>query len=317
MSYVAGMRDAMDLVLRAMAAQAPAPTVQADATAHSWALELIGIGAGYSKATGKDVRIAVLDTGIDLDHPDFAALVGTRLETASFIPNQSVQDGHGHGTHCAGIIAASPPGKSARRYSVAPDAYLLIGKVLADDGFGHDDQILEAIDWATDAGARIISMSLGSARGVNEPFSDPYETVAANLLAMNPGVLLVAAAGNESQRPSYTRPVGNPAACPSILAVSALDQGRGVYERACRGMDSVGAVDMAAPGVSVYSAWTGKGFRTISGTSMATPHVAGVAALCLELDKNLTARQLWNKLKAHCVQVGTSEDFGAGLVQAP
>lgn len=211
------------------------------------------------------------------------------------------------------------PGTSAgrRRYGVAPDVELFVGKVLGDNGRGRDDWILDGIDWAADAGARVISMSLGAPRRVGGRFTNTYETVAENLLESSPGTLFVAAAGNESNRPWSTAPVGNPAACPSVMAVAALDYRKQVGFFSCRQMDDLGEVDLSAPGVSVYSAWTGGGYRSISGTSMATPHVAGIAALYLERAPDLSARELWDRLLASVVPLGDRRDFGQGLAQVP
>ena len=205
-AYASGIRDAAEMVLRAFRPSLPSSGLAAIAgsAAHSWCLNLIGIDEKYSRATGRGVRVAVLDTGIDLQHPDFQGRFIGGDGTVSFVPGETVQDGNGHGTHCAGVIGGAARPNGGRRYGVAPDAELLIGKVLSDAGRGHDDQIIEGIDWAADAGAQVISMSLGSPRSVEDPYSDPYEVVAANYLAMVPGTLIVAAAGNESARPSFT-----------------------------------------------------------------------------------------------------------------
>lgn len=284
---------------------------------HSWCLDLIGVGPTYSQLTGQGVRIAVLDTGIDLTHPDFSGRFVGGNDTASFVAGETVQDGHGHGTHCAGVVAASAQSSGGRRYSVAPSAELVIGKVLSDAGRGMDDRIVDGIDWAFDAGAQVISMSLGSIRRHGAPHLDLYETVAKTLLEQSPGVLIFAAAGNESQRPTYTMPVGNPAACASIFAIAAIDHQRRIADFSNCMMDTIGAVDFSAPGKAVYSAWTGGGFKTISGTSMATPHVAGIAALILQQNPALSASQVLGLMRQHCTPLGSASDFGAGLVRAP
>jgi subtilisin family serine protease len=315
-AYATGLRDAADLFVQLLSASSASGSDQAVASTPkiSWALRILGLDENYARASGSGIRVAVLDTGVDLQHPDLADRIAA---SASFIPGESVQDGHGHGTHCSGVVGARRDPVGGRRYSVAPDVELLVGKVLANDGRGYDDQILEGIDWAADAGARVISMSLGSPRNPGEPFNQAYEIVAATRLAEADGVLVVAAAGNESERPYYRQPVGNPAACPSILAVAAIDRRRRIGSFSCAQLDSIGRVDLSGPGVGVYSAWTGGGYRTISGTSMATPHAAGVCALLLELEKKLTPRQLWSRLVATCRPLGDASDFGAGLIQAP
>lgn len=327
LAYLLGVRDAADLAARFLQQGGHAPSVVAGAAAfnghalvdasHSWCLSLIGLNQNYSKATGAGVKVAVLDTGIDLNHPDFAGRFQEGNTAVSFVPGESVQDGNGHGTHCAGVVAGpANGGLGKRRYGVAPDAELIIGKVLNDEGTGSDDQILDAIDWAAhDMGATIISMSLGSDRGVGFPFSPEYEQIAEVLLEK--GVLIFAAAGNESQRPFFTRPVGNPAACPSVWSVAAVDRKKQIASFSCRRMDNIGDIDVSGPGVAVYSSWTGGGYKTISGTSMATPHAAGTAALFSELNSDLSAKQLRNLIFGACLPLGSGNDFGRGLIQVP
>jgi subtilisin len=158
-----------------------------------------------------------------------------------------------------------------------------------------------------------VSMSLGAARRPGAPYAVAYQRAAENY----PGILFVAAAGNESNRPDYTAAVGNPAACPAFLAVAAVDSARRVAWFSCAQKDDIGVLDLSAPGVSVHSAWKNGGFRAISGTSMATPHVAGLAALHAEARQHATARQLWDELLRTAVPLGDATDFGKGLAQAP
>ncbi len=134
---------------------AATPTGAGDVPARSnRALEQIGLDPAQPSVTGQHIKVAVIDTGLDLTHPDFAVLPGN---TQSFVPEEpDVQDQNGHGTHCAGVIAGRAAPASGFRYSVAPDAELLIAKVLNKYGRGYDDQILDAIDWAADQGAHIL-----------------------------------------------------------------------------------------------------------------------------------------------------------------
>jgi subtilisin family serine protease len=294
----------------AASAQAPA----AEGT-FSWCLRLIGMSPGYQVATGKGVTVAVLDTGIDLTHPDFAGRVEEGRNAKSFVPGQKVQDGHGHGTHCAGVVAGPVSSRGGMRYGVAPEASLVIGKVLSNRGSGSDDKILAGMDWARDQGAQVISMSLGSPRKIGEPYSVAYEQVASTLLA--DGILVVAAAGNESGRPDYRNPVENPAAAPSIMAVAAVDKDCKVGWFSCAQLDDIGTLDISAPGVDVYSSYMGGGFKLESGTSMAAPHVAGVAALYCQHVPSLRGRALWNTLTSTALKIGDPSDYGAGLVQVP
>ncbi|WP_216320821.1 S8 family serine peptidase [Deinococcus aestuarii] len=287
----------------------PGPREQATETA------LIQIGVREGGPTGAGVKVAVIDTGVDLAHPDLTVLPGNAV---SFVPEEpTADDGHGHGTHCAGVVAGRASPGVGVRYGVAPDVTLLVAKALNRQGRGADDGIIDAVAWAEDQGADVISLSLGSPRAAGEPADETFEVVAARLLER--GVLLVAAVGNESDRPRHVAPVGHPAACPSVLGVAAVDGRDRVAGFSCGDVDGIGAVDLAAPGVGILSAWRGQGYRRVSGTSMATPHVAGVAALHAQGDPGLTGRALWDRLvrTARPVPTLSREDGGAGVVQAP
>ena len=260
---------------------------------------------------GAGIRIAVLDTGIDLGHPDFAGRV---IASQSFIAGQPVQDGHSHGTHCAGTAAGpkSPPG-TQRRYGVAHGARLIVGKVLSDQGSGSSGGILAGIQWAIQQGAHVISMSLGSAVAVGQTYFTYYEQAAT--AALNAGSLIVAAAGN-----SGWAPVGAPANSPSVLAVAALDQALQRAPFSCVGLNGNGGeVNIAAPGVATYSTVpVAKGsYGVKSGTSMATPHVAGVAAT-LARKTGLRGRALWQELERTAIALPLSaQEVGAGLAVVP
>jgi subtilisin len=320
-AYLLGVRAAADAALRALGATEATPGI--NPTTHIGAARPSGlawhlreVNVTKKTPTGRGIKVAVLDTGIDLQHPDFRGVFQEGVNAMSFVPNQSVQDGHGHGTHCAGLVAGPAKPKRGPRYGVAPGVELYIGKVLSNGGSGTDDQIIDGIDWAADRGVRIISMSLGSGRFDGEPYAEAYERVARNLLNADPGVLIIAAAGNESFRPFETQPVGNPAACPSMMAVAAVDAQRRIARFSSRS-DSIAQVDVAAPGDSIYSSWSGGGYRLESGTSMATPIAAGIAAIHLQQSPAAMARKLWQTLIDSCVTLGAPVDFGAGIVQAP
>jgi subtilisin len=268
-----------------------------------------------SKLNGKGINIAVLDTGLNLSHPDFA---GIKVTSKSFIRNQTVEDKNGHGTHCSGIAVGALDKKSLLRYGVASHANLFIGKVLSNAGSGSDSGILAAIEWALQNKCQVISMSLGSEVGVGETYSPAYERVAKT--ALRNKCLIVAAAGNESERPyGLIKPVGHPANCPSIMAVAAIDNKFEVAPFSCGGLnDDGGQIDIAAPGVNILSSWKGKKYSTISGTSMATPFVAGTAALLWQAFPQSLASDIWMLLTQHALRLDLkSTDVGSGLVQAP
>jgi subtilisin len=321
-AYARGHRDMAERILMLVLSHLSDSRRQLGSPGRSWCLDMIGLGASMDQLTGQGTKVAVLDTGIALDHPDVRGRLGLvegepndRGATAvSFVEGESVQDGNGHGSHCAGVVGGPRSPQAGPRYGVAPDVSLLVGKVLSNDGSGWDDDIIDAIVWAADRGARIVSLSLGSERAAGQEFSAAYEQVAARLLQEEPGVLLVAAAGNESDRPHRIAPVGNPAACPSILSVAAVDRHAQIAAFSCGQRDSVGDVNLSAPGVDVRSSVPG-GYESFSGTSMATPHVAGIAALALQLNPNLSATQLWRHLEGRARQTQPTSDFGAGIAQ--
>ncbi|WP_107358180.1 S8 family peptidase [Streptomyces agglomeratus] len=279
----------------------------------TWGLQ--AILATETTLTGRGVGVAILDTGIDEAHPDLA----DRLrQSVSFVPGQAVDDGHGHGTHCAGTACGPRNPATGPRYGVACEADIYVAKVLSNQGRGSDGQILDGINWAmSQSGVRVISMSLGGAVALGAGYSRIYERAARRCLMR--GKVIIAAAGNESQRPLNLQPVGMPANCPSVLAVGAIAPDYTIAPFSCAGLNPQGGgVDLAGPGVDVLSTWRNGGYRRLSGTSMATPHVAGIAALLWEQNPMATPAQIVTQLRA-----GTRDlrlpvsDAGRGLVQAP
>jgi subtilisin family serine protease len=281
-----------------------------DESATTWGLAATRVLE--SRLTGRGVRVAVLDTGFDPTHPDFA---GRTVYRSSFIKETPIaDDGHGHGTHCAGTAAGAARPDDSPRYGVAPAAEIFIGKVMADSGRGHESHVLAGIEWAVANGCRVVSMSLGFA----VPMRQSWEL--AGRRALDANTLLVAAAGNESQRPDVVSPVGCPANCPSIMAVGAVDSSMRVAVFSTRGTGADGgAIDIVAPGVDVYSsAPLPARYKRMSGTSMACPHVAGIAALYAEAYPQKTAREIWQLLVGNARKLDLdAADGGAGLVQAP
>ncbi len=285
-----------------------------DETARTWGLA--SIGAIESSKTGRGVRVAVLDTGLDLNHPDFS---GRSVVSQSFVDGETAQDGNDHGTHCIGTALGPAQPPSLPRYGIASGAEIYVGKVMGNNGRGADGNILAGINWAITNRCRVISMSLGWRAQRGEPHSEVYETVAQRALAQN--TIIIAAAGNESERDKdVINPVGHPASCPSIMAVGAVDSAMRIAPFSTRGMEpNGGGVDLVAPGVKVYSAAPmPAAHQKMSGTSMACPHVAGIAALYVEANPNATAREIWQLMLNNAKRLELDPaDMGAGLVQAP
>ncbi|MFJ7072181.1 S8 family peptidase [Streptomyces sp. NPDC098781] len=232
--------------------------------------------AGY---TGKGVKVAVLDTGVDETHPD---LQGVEIAQKNFSTAPDSKDRAGHGTHVASIIAGKGTKSGGRYTGVAPGVQLLDGKVLDDNSLGSDSEIISGMQWAVDQGAKIVSMSLGS---LDTAGVDAKEAAVARLSGK---ALFVVAAGNSGDQP---RTIWSPGSAPAALTVGAVDKQDGIAEFSSRGpnVDGVSKPDITAPGVDITAALTTQGaeppsddYVSMSGTSMATPHVAGAAALVLQ-----------------------------------
>jgi subtilisin family serine protease len=320
-NYLRGYRDALihltdsllgsGISVEAIGLQ-PTAFVETDFT---WGLQ--ATRAQLSSFTGKGIQVAVLDTGFDLNHPDF---LNRPKVTSSFVPNQLVQDTHGHGTHCMGTACGPKTPALKPRYGIAYEASMFIGKVLSNEGSGTDGWILAGINWAVANRCPVVSMSLGRKANPGDAFPVAYEQAAQ--AGLTRGTLIVMAAGNESDRShGVISPVGHPASCPSIMAVGAIDSAFRIANFSNRSINPNGGdVDIAGPGVAVRSSWPmPQRYNTISGTSMATPHVAGIAALYAQSSVSLRGLALWKKLvdtARNIVTIPVADD-GAGLAQAP
>jgi subtilisin family serine protease len=299
--------------IRTIEAEGGAPEVPGRHLA-TWGLHSTRVDT--STYSGAGVRICVLDSGIELDHPDIRVTLARSFTTIA-----DVRDRIGHGTHCAGTIAGARVPSRGERYGIACDARLFVGKVFdtAEDLDGSADaRLIRGIEWAVEQRCDIVSMSFGVAPDV--AFSQAFERVARN--AVDEGTLLIASAGNDSQRlqdPPLRQPVSHPANCPSILAVGAIDEDLDVVISSNAGLHSHGgAIDLVAPGANIHSAWTAPAFYARRhGTSMAVPFVAGIAALWAEatgLRGRALSRVLLENTRPLALPV---EDVGRGLVQAP
>ena len=226
-----------------------------------WGLVTIDAATAWKTTKGKGAVVAVLDTGIDANHRDFKGQIKAVKDFTNSTSGSA--DVNGHGSFCAGTVAAAENGVGM--VGVAPEAQLVIGKVLSDRGSGMGSWIAAGIDWAVANDADVISLSLGS-DGIDSRIE------AAIKRALAAGRIVVAAAGNSGPREGT---VGYPGGQSGVVCVAAVDA-----KLATAGFSSRGrAVMVAAPGVNIRSAYPGDRFATMSGTSMATPYVAGCAAL--------------------------------------
>ncbi len=262
---------------------------------------LIACRVPPSLRSGNLIRLAVLDTGMDLGHPDF---VGRPIVSQTFV-GQPVQDLHGHGTHVIGTAAGpKAPAGTTPRYGIAYRSLIHIGKVLSNSGSGSMAGVLAGMNWAIARRCAVINMSLGGPGGPHPAYT------AAGQSALNNGCLIIAAAGNAG--PAGL--VGAPANSPTILSVGSLDR-----NLTPSSFSSRGKVDIAAPGRDIFSSWPRPTrYKTISGTSMACPHVTGCGALWAETSAALRGLALRNRLLATARPLPfPPSQVGRGLVQAP
>jgi subtilisin family serine protease len=298
--YLRGFVRAAEAIaqdLRSPAENDVAAEEETKALGATWGL--IRCKVPLSLRSGAGIKVAVLDTGMDLGHPDFA---GRAIFTQTFV-GEPVQDLHSHGTHCIGTAAGpkSPAGVTPR-YGIAHRAQIFAGKVLTNAGSGATANVLAGMNWAIANRCAVISMSLGSAAPVQAAYT------AAGAAALAKGCLIIAAAGNDGAA------TGSPANSPTIMSVASLDM-----NLMTSSFSNFGKVEIAAPGRDVFSSVPRPArYGTKSGTSMATPHVAGCAALWAESSATLRGLALWKKLQATAKGLTQpAARVGAGLVQAP
>jgi subtilisin family serine protease len=298
--YLRGFRRAAQVIeedLRLATEGELEEELQATVLGATWGL--VACRVPPSTRSGLGIRTAVLDTGFDLGHPDFAG----RAITSSTFVGQPVQDLHGHGTHTAGTtLGPLAPSGTTPRYGIAHRGLMFIGKVLSNSGSGSTASVLAGMNWAIANSCAVINMSLGAVTPVQAAYT------AAGAAALNRGLLIVAAAGN------HNGPTGAPANSPTILAVASVDNN--LRRSAFSGF---GKIEIAGPGRDVFSSVprpTRYGIK--SGTSMATPHVAGCGALWAQTSPTLRGMALWRKLQATARPLtDPPAQVGSGLVQAP
>lgn len=282
--------------------QVPSGRVRVAADGVDWGVLKLNVPEAHKTTRGKGVKVAVLDTGCDYSHPDFGGVPQERMK--SFVPAQGPYDVHGHGTHCAGRVLAR-----GVNYGVAPDAELWVGKVLDNQGSGAVTWIARGVDWAAQNGIDVVSLSVGG----NAADSYIPEAFARAEAA---GVMLAVAAGNDGPNPDT---VDYPGAYKQALAVAAIDKSLNVARFSSRGPN----VFAAMPGVAIVSQFPGNRQAPMDGTSMGTPHLAGLMALWIaanpgvpKKDRPAAFRLAYAAAATDLGRPGRDTEYGYGFVDA-
>jgi len=275
-----------------------------------WGIKVVGIPEFWKTTKGDGVKVAVLDTGIAVNHPDLKDAIDDLQDFTNSVSGPA--DVHGHGTHIAGTIAARE--NSYGVIGAAPNCRLLIGKVLGDNSSGSDLSVANGIRWAMEKGADIISMSFGS------PFRSP-RIEEATKEAAEKGVLLVAAAGNEGPRLDT---MGYPGKFPWVVSVGAIGRNMKPADFSSRSGNADEVLDIMAPGEGILSTYPPADLMILSGTSMACPLVSGITALMVAKHRqhgSNTPLTNWKELKEHLIRSaidlgdsGWDPQSGYGLV---
>lgn len=290
-----------DIVVQALARKTPVVPSQ-PAEDVQWGVERVRADLVWPGNSGDAIKVAIVDSGVDPSHPDLIGNLAGGFSAVAY--TRSYKDDNGHGTHVAGIIAASD--NEIGVVGVAHGADLYAVKVLDRKGNGYLSDIIEGLDWAIANEMDVVNMSLGTSTYV-QAFEDAVQKV------IDAGIVVVAAAGNDGP---VEGSVDYPGAFDGVIAVAATDASDQVAAWSSRGPQ----VDIAAPGVSIYSTYKGSAYATMSGTSMASPHVAGVVALLLrsaDPDGNgWDPSEVEARIESSAQALGPVTSYGSGLVQA-
>jgi len=267
-----------------------------------WGVDRIDAEVVHSQNKGQGVRVAILDTGIDLDHPDLR-VVG---DTSFVYETVNGDDDNGHGTRVAGIVAALD--NDIGVIGVAPEAELYAVKVLNSRGSGRCSDILSGIEWAIDHDMQVVNMSFATSLNLPQAIRTALEK------AYQAGIVLVAGAGNTGTDSGEGNNICAPARYAPVIAVGATDE----LDNRCSFSSTGDTLELTAPGVNIYSTTSGGGYANVTGTSASSPHVTGAAALLIAsgVTSNAEVRQIF---QGTAVDLGPSEwdsCYGYGLVNA-
>ena len=272
-----------------------------------WGVDRIDADFAWATSRGLGVNVAIIDTGIDKDHAD---LIDNLKGGVNFVSKSPVKpadpnkwdDDNGHGTHVAGIVAARD--NEIGVIGTAPEAYLWAVKVLDRNGSGYTSDVIDGITWAMNNGMQVVNISLGTASDI-QAMHDAVDA------AYTAGVVIVAAAGNSGDGDGSTNEVIYPAKYSSVIAVAATDNNDLIAYFSSDGAE----VELAAPGVSIRSTWNDGFYNTISGTSMASPQVAGTVALVLatvvQSAYDADADGAWDPAEVRAALQAAADDLGA------
>jgi len=259
-----------------------------------WNLENIGLYSALERASGSGVSIGIIDTGCDYTHPEISARFGSEKGYDFVEKTGNPMDRSGHGTHVAGTAAGSYCGiaRASRLYAI---------RVLDEDGSGSEADVMKGIEWALKSNIQIVNMSLGSPE-----YSEAFKEMC--YYASSQGMIICAAAGNDGE-PTYNYP----SSFEPVISVAAVDKrNKHAYFSNINDL-----VDISAPGVDIISSYMGGGYRMLSGTSMATPHVAGCIALAISAGiENQYCEDRMKSRAEHLYEENVpAEAFGAGLIR--
>lgn len=271
-----------------------------------WGIECIDAEKTFTIILTNIVKVGIIDTGIDTSHPDLKNNIKGGYNC--IYPKKVATDDNGHGTHVAGIVAALH--NNIGVVGVSPKANIYAIKSLDSSGNGYVSDVIEGLDWAVTNKMNVINMSFGTS-------SDNQSLHDAIIYAYDSGIVLVAAAGNDPNSPT-----NYPAAYSEVFSVSAIDETKNIAS-----FSSTGKVDFTAPGVNINSTYLNSTYKTISGTSMAAPHVTGVVALLLskpskcDIDGNgvCTPEEVKKRLESSSMDLGSpgkDNVYGSGLINA-
>jgi serine protease AprX len=292
-----------------------------DEEVHTWldrSVPAIGVPSLWSKGyRGAGIRVAIVDTGIDKAHADFS---GRIVAGASFV-DSDYQDDNGHGTHVASITAGSGAAQGGQYVGVAPEARLYVARVLDGSGSGSMSGVMAGVEWAVDQGVQVINLSLGGSGSSN---GQDALSLTCNA-AVGRGIVVCVAAGNAGPGSST---IGSPGAAADVITVGASTRSDGVASFSSRGPTADGRTkpDICFPGtdiVAARAAGTSMGspvnnlYTSASGTSMATPHASGLAALLLQAKPGTAPAQIKQVLMETALDMGAGANAqGAGRAQA-